>query len=86
MPVLAGDETSAKLAAALVREGPMPKECLEDALHIAVATTNGMDYLLTWNFSHINNAQMKHGIVKIVEEYGYECPVICTLDELIGDE
>jgi len=86
LPVLAIDGSSEDLAAALVREGPILQECLEDALHIALAARNGMDYLLTWNFSHINNAQMKQGITKIVEKYDYECPVICTPDELVGGE
>ncbi|RMG21095.1 MAG: hypothetical protein D6732_27640, partial [Methanobacteriota archaeon] len=56
-----------RLAASLIKNGPMPKEYPEDALHIAVATVNGMDYLLTWNFTHINNAQMKAKITSVIE-------------------
>lgn len=86
IPIVAIDEISENLAATLIHEGPIPDKCIEDALHIALATTNGMDYLLTWNFSHINNAQMKHQITRLVEKHGYVCPVICTPDELVGDE
>ena len=53
--------------------------------HIALAVVNGMDFLLTWNFAHINNARMKSDITRVVEAYGYECPVICTPEELAGD-
>ncbi len=84
-PVLDVNEEAEKLAASLVKSGPIPEQSPEDALHISIATVNGMDYLLTWNFNHINNAQMKSGIAKIAENHGYDCPVICTPEELIGE-
>lgn len=70
------------LAEALVRNGPIPAEYPEDALHIALASTSRMSYLLTWNFRHINNARMKSDVMKIVARFGCECPVICTPEEL----
>jgi hypothetical protein len=33
----------------------LPQGAADDALHIAVATVNEMDYLLTWNCRHIAN-------------------------------
>ena len=42
-----------ELALALMKNGPIPSKNPEDALHIAVATVNGIDYILTWNFAHI---------------------------------
>lgn len=71
------------MAESLVREGPIPREYPEDALHIALASTSDMEYLLTWNFRHINNATMKSDVAKIVMLAGYECPVICTPEELL---
>lgn len=85
IPVLGINEEAEMLAEKLVIENAIAKEYSEDALHIALSTVNGIDYLLTWNFSHINNAQMKCRIIKVVENYGYMCPTICTPDELIGD-
>ncbi|WP_200242394.1 hypothetical protein [Lamprobacter modestohalophilus] len=41
-----------------------------------------MDYLLTWNLKHINNAQTKGKIVAVVESQGFECPVLCSPEEL----
>jgi len=46
------------LARALVEKGPIPAKAAVDALHIALATVHGMDYLLTWNCKHIANAEM----------------------------
>jgi hypothetical protein len=44
-----------------------------------------MDFLLTWNFTHINNAFRKAKIVEIIENFGLEAPVLCSPEELIGD-
>jgi len=73
-----------ELAEALVKNGPIPAEYPEDALHIAVAATNAVVYLLTWNFRHINNATMKSDVARIIARFGFECPVICTPEELLG--
>ncbi len=86
LPILQVDEAAEELAGRLIIEGPIPKEKAEDALHIALAARDGMDYLLTWNFTHIHNAQMEMSIRRIIEQYGYQCPVFCAPDELIGEE
>lgn len=86
LPVLEIDPLAEELAQSLLHDGPIPEEKPEDALHIALAARDGMDYLLTWNFTHIHNAQMEMAIRRIVEQYGYQCPVFCSPDELIGDE
>lgn len=71
------------LAKALVSEGLVPKKAEVDALHIATATVNGMDYLLTWNLKHIANATLRNEIAYACRQRGYEPPVICTPEELM---
>ena len=83
IPLLGTTGATEELAEALVKKGPIPPGYPEDALHIALASTNGMDYLLTWNFRHINNATMKCDVARIVALFGHECPVICTPEELL---
>ena len=73
-----------ELARHLVDSGPMPMKAVRDALHIALAATHGIDFLLTWNCTHIANAEMSPKIASICHEHGLECPVICTPDELMG--
>lgn len=70
------------LAEILVKEGPIPREYGEDALHIALCAVNGIDFLLTWNCKHLANAAHRHRIEAVVENEGYSCPVICTPEEL----
>ena len=73
------------LARKLVDKGPLPEKAAIDALHIAVATAHGMDYLLTWNCKHIANAEMQTTVAAISRASGFEPPVICTPEELLGD-
>ncbi len=54
------------LAEILVREKVMPSPAVSgDALHVAVATVHGMDYVLTWNVQHMANPnkRMHFGVV-----------------------
>ena len=61
----------------LVSKGAIPKKVPEDTLHIAVATSNSMEYLLTWNFKHIANAIIRGKIEAVCRDEGYEPPIIC---------
>jgi hypothetical protein len=85
LPLLELKAEAVTLARALVTGGAVPEEAVEDALHIAVATTHGMDYLLTWNCRHIANATTRNAITTICRSLGYEAPVICTPEELMGE-
>ncbi len=71
------------LAKVLIDKGQLPHKVSVDALHIATATVNGMDYLLTWNCRHIANATLQTSMRTICEESGYVLPILCTPIELI---
>ena len=73
------------LAKKLISNGPLPQKAETDALHIAVAAANSIEYLLTWNCKHIANASMERAIGRICRESGFEPPVICTPEELLED-
>ena len=55
-------------------------------MHIAIAATQGMDYLVTWNFKHINNASTRTMVVNVVSNSGFVCPVLCSPEELMGED
>ena len=71
------------LAQSLVDAGLVPQKAATDALHIAIATVHGMDYLLTWNLKHIANATLRNKIADACRQRGYEPPIICTPEELL---
>ena len=71
------------LANALIKAGSIPRQAADDAAHIAIAVTNGVDFLVTWSFRHIANASMRARIEQVCRQEGYEPPVICTPNELM---
>lgn len=76
---------AAQLADVFINRKAIPKKVGEDALHIAIATIYGLDYLMTWNCKHIANAEIQKQIKIICIEEGYEMPIICTPEELMGE-
>ncbi len=83
LPMLSASSEAASLAALLVEGKAVPQNATDDAGHIAIATVHGMDFLLTWNFRHINNALKKNHIKAICRAEGYTAPEICTPEELM---
>jgi len=47
------DDESWNLADIYLEEGIIPMKELNDALHLASATCNGIDILISWNFNHL---------------------------------
>jgi hypothetical protein len=80
--VLEIGQAALELATVLVDRHVVPAVAAEDALHIAIAVTNGIEYLLTWNCAHIANATIRRAIDDVCIEQGYEPTVLCTPEEL----
>jgi predicted nucleic acid-binding protein len=86
IPDLEITEEVALFAQKLVEDGALPKEAMNDAIHLAVSAVHGIDYLLTWNCRHLDNAERKPLIRSVCAVAGYRCPEICTPQELMGEE
>lgn len=84
-PLLEVNQAVQNLAAQFLSQSNLPPKASDDALHIAVATVYGLDYLLTWNCKHIANAQIQKKLAQISLNAGYELPTICTPYELMGE-
>jgi predicted nucleic acid-binding protein len=72
------------LAALLLARGFVPGTVPNDALHIAVATVGGAEYLLTWNLRHLAGAVARRRIEQELRRLGHEPPTICTPEELMS--
>lgn len=83
IPLLDVTEEAIELNRKLINLRAVPHKAADDAMHIATAAANGVDYLVTWNFRHIANATMRSRIEEVCRSSGYEPPVICTPNELI---
>jgi predicted nucleic acid-binding protein len=86
IPTVKVSERVEVLAERLIAEGAMPPSAEADALHVAVAAVHGIDYLLTWNCRHIDNAELRPLLRLICDLTGYRCPEICTPLELLVEE
>ncbi len=83
MNMLSASPEALGLAESFLGHFALPASAGADALHIAIAATSGMDYLLTWNCRHIANAAMRPKLEALCLRAGLRCPVICTPPELM---
>ena len=86
LPVLDITPEVGELAATLIVRVPFPPRAGADAAHIAVAAHHDMDFVLTWNSAHIANAELRPRVEQVCRESGYRPPVLCTPDELMGED
>jgi len=80
---LVGSSTEAEtLVDALLDGHAVPKSEPRDATHIEIATTNGIDYLASWNFKHILNPATIRQIESVCRDSGYDPPILVTPQQL----
>jgi predicted nucleic acid-binding protein len=84
LPLLEVTDAAGVLAQALIKHRVIAKRSVADALHISIAAAHGIEYLLTWNMAHIANAELRPGIERVCRAEGFEPPVLCTPEELMG--
>jgi len=83
IPRLAATPEGERLAAAFL-EGALPLKAARDAAHLAIAAVGGVKYLLTWNCTHLANAQILDRLEPIAAAGGSKLPRVCTPEELMG--
>jgi hypothetical protein len=74
------------LARTLIKRGAIPPRKATDAAHIAVATVHHMQFLMTWNCTHLANAEILTQIQATCAGLGYTVPIVCTPEELLGGQ
>ena len=72
-----------KMAQVYMEQSEFPEKSTHDAIHIAVASVHNIDYLVTWNSTHIANAEVVKKLMKINNSFGIHTPIICTPEELM---
>ena len=81
--LLASREAVLEFALALRQGIPLPRKARQDAVHIAIAAVNEVDYLLTWDRKHIANPRLLDRMARICAAWGYTLPRLCTLCDLL---
>jgi hypothetical protein len=83
-PVLEVTKKALLLAKAILGSEAIPPRAVRDAAHVSVAAVHDVDYLLTWNCTHLANAQVIRRVSVVCIREGFHMPTICTPEELMG--
>jgi predicted nucleic acid-binding protein len=73
------------IAEEIMSRAILPSKAQVDALHIATVVHHRIDYLLTWNCSHIANARILPRIHEVLSARNCFIPIICTPEEMVDD-
>ncbi|MFH1539671.1 MAG: PIN domain nuclease [bacterium] len=76
------DELALKYAGARF----LSEKAFDDLTHVAVATVNRMDFLVSWNLKHIVKVKTITGINEVNLSEGYRELKVCTVQGVIIDE
>lgn len=71
------------LAQQLIDNNAIPATEPEDALHIAIATLAKVDFILSFNFSHMVGAEAKFALQTAIAKMGYRPPLLVTAEDLL---
>jgi len=80
------DEDEKFLSQKYVEDGAVTEKYLIDAQHIAIASLNHVDVLVSWNFKHIVNLRRIQLYSSINLKYGYSIIEIRSPKEIIDEE
>ena len=80
------NDESLKLAKAYVTEKVIGQTSFDDCVHIALATINKADILVSWNFKHIVNVYRIRGYNSVNLKLGYPTIEIRSPKDIIGYE
>lgn len=76
-------EEAIKLADLYIAENVVGRSSIEDCRHIAIATINQVDVLVSWNFRHIVNPEKISGYNSVNLKNGYSIIEIRSPKELL---
>ena len=80
------NDDAKSLAQKYIEEGAISKKHLVDAQHIALATIQKIDVLVSWNFQHIVNLRRIRLYNAVNLKYGYHIIEIRTPREVLDEE
>jgi len=71
------------LETAIIQLFQLPMKAYTDASHLALAIVHRMDYLLTWNCTHLANAVLQKELLDYCGYHRLHVPIVCTPKTLI---
>ena len=86
VPILEPNDEAVRIADLYITESVIPQKYRTDGLHIALATVNELDMIISMNFEHIVKRKTKIGTGNINALNGYRAVEIYTPMEVIESE
>lgn len=83
IPRLPPDPAAMDLATELVTALALPPRARLDASHVAIAAVHQIDFLLTWNCTHLANGALAAKIEQTCQDAGFKSPRILTPELLM---
>ncbi|MEK9150118.1 MAG: type II toxin-antitoxin system VapC family toxin [Candidatus Desantisbacteria bacterium] len=83
LPVLELNKDVRELVRSYEKNLGLPKQATTDIVHIAFAVAYEVDYLLTWNCSHIANGEVIRRLLQLNQGLKRATPLILTPEELL---
>lgn len=84
LPLLPIESAIIDIVTTYIQQKVMPADPAGDALHLAVASFHKCDFLVTWNCTHIANANKFGHIRRVNTMLGLFVPALVTPLELLG--
>lgn len=78
-------EESNQLAQSYIAANVLPPKCGDDARHVAIASVENMNYIVSWNFKHLVNIERIRGFNAVNIQLGYSAIDIRTPMEVSPD-
>lgn len=82
-PILEPTPQAVRLTEEYIRHHIIPGDFYNDGLHIAIATVNHLDIIVSYNFQHIVNLKTIKGVTGINLLYNLSTPEIVSPEEVI---
>lgn len=73
-----------RLAQHLLRKLRIPQRSESDAYHLAIAALNRIDYIVSWNFKHMANDEIRKAYAATCESVGLTAPEIITPEAMLN--
>ena len=83
LPILTITDEVAQLAEVYLRRLGLPAKAQLDSVHLACAVVYELDYLLTWNCTHLANGLLIQRLQGLHQELARVTPIILTPEELL---
>ena len=86
LPLLHVTDRTLIFSGQILASGLLPATARLDAAHIALATVQAVDLLLSWNCRHFANAAIQARLRRLAEASALTLSVICTPEELLDQD